>query len=315
MSDMKDRQLISVVMATYNGEKYLAEQIESILNQTHDNFELICIDDCSGDSTFDILTEFKKRFPGKISVYSNDKNLGSRKNFERACGYASGKYIAFSDQDDWWYPHKLEKLHKKIIQNQKLAFVYSNAQLVDKNLSIVKESVWDRDTKPFKGSDFYNVVYENMVMGCTILARASFVHETLPFPDKGLHQDWYMAMMAKGLNYEVDFVNEALIKYRQHEGNVVSRKKQFKKKSGYKERTLRRWFEVSLLDYSKFRDSKLRGILECKEAMLKNILEKRPFLAYRYFRAFYERLREVNAVNHKIKRSDFRLILRGVFFR
>ncbi len=315
MSDMKDRQLISVVMAAYNGEKYLAEQIESILNQTYNNFELICVDDCSDDTTLDILRQFRNRYHDKLSIYVNEHNLGSRKNFERACGYASGKYIAFSDQDDWWYPHKLEKLHEKIIMNHRLAFVYSNAQLADRNLNIIKESVWERDTKPFKGSDFYNVAYENMVMGCTILARTIFINEALPFPDKGLHQDWYLCMMAKGMNYEVDFVDEALIKYRQHEGNVVSREKQFKKKSGYKERTLRRWYEVSSLDYSKFRDSKLRDILEYKEAMLKYILEKRPFLAYRCFRAYYERLRRINAVNPKIKRSDIRLILRGIFFK
>ena len=111
--------MISIAMATYNGEKYLREQIDSILNQTIQDFELIVCDDCSTDTTWNILQDYQSQ-DRRIKCYRNEENLGFKKNFEKAIGLCTGEYIALSDQDDIWLPEHLEKL-VNIIGNADLA--------------------------------------------------------------------------------------------------------------------------------------------------------------------------------------------------
>lgn len=119
--------MISIAMATYNGEKYLREQLDSILAQTIQDFELIVCDDCSTDSTVQILNEYVEK-DSRIKVFVNAKNLGFRKNFEKAIGLCKGEYIALSDQDDIWMTEHLELLVDNI-QNKDL--IAGNSELID----------------------------------------------------------------------------------------------------------------------------------------------------------------------------------------
>jgi glycosyltransferase involved in cell wall biosynthesis len=98
---------ISVVMCTYNGEKYLREQLDSIVNQTYPIYEFIIQDDCSTDATFDILSEYRLQYP-YIKLYQNEKQKGINENFFSAISLATGDYIALSDQDDVWVLDKLK---------------------------------------------------------------------------------------------------------------------------------------------------------------------------------------------------------------
>ncbi|PJA27393.1 MAG: hypothetical protein CO189_07160 [candidate division Zixibacteria bacterium CG_4_9_14_3_um_filter_46_8] len=309
-----EEEMISVVLATYNGEKYLPMQLESIVHQTYKNIEIICVDDLSEDSTIEILRHFQRQHPHLISIHIGERNLGSRKNFERGCRLAKGKYIAFSDQDDWWRPDKLEILHRLITSRSNLAFVYSDAAITNESLNITEESFLGSIHRPFEGANFYNVAYENMVMGCTMLAATDFVKRALPFPEKGYHHDYYLAIMAKAMNYEVDYINEPLIKYRRHAANIVGRDRSLKVRSNYKARTERRYQEVSLLDFPKFTDQKLLRILRGKLEMLDSILHKNLINALRYYWAYYRDLKEAGVMNRKVMRSDLRLIFRGMFF-
>src|SRR3954471_19806627 len=102
-------KLISIVLATYNGEKYLAKQLESLFRQTYENIEIIAVDDCSNDKTLEILNEHAKRHRN-MKVFVNELNLGFIKNFDKGCSLASGEFIAPCDQDDYWDPFKMEKL-------------------------------------------------------------------------------------------------------------------------------------------------------------------------------------------------------------
>lgn len=106
--ELKNLKKISVVMATYNGEKYIREQLDSILLQTYPVYELIIQDDGSTDSTVKIIKEYADRNE-YIHFYQNEHNLGFRENFKTATMRATGDYIALADQDDVWYPQKLEK--------------------------------------------------------------------------------------------------------------------------------------------------------------------------------------------------------------
>ena len=135
-------------MATYNGEKYLREQIDSILKQTFKDWKLIIRDDGSKDKTIEILNEYEKK-DKRIKVLQDNKgNLGVAKNFEELLKNSSGEYVMFSDQDDYWMKNKiekyikvLEKLDKENLKNPLL--IHSNSYVCDKNLNILKKKMKD----------------------------------------------------------------------------------------------------------------------------------------------------------------------------
>lgn len=108
MQNKNDNPTVSVVMATYNGEKYIREQIDSILNQSYPIYELIIQDDCSTDSTPDICQKYEKDY-SNVHFYRNEHNLGFNDNFRTAAMRATGDFIALSDQDDVWFPEKIAK--------------------------------------------------------------------------------------------------------------------------------------------------------------------------------------------------------------
>lgn len=108
MSPSKDQPTVSVVMATYNGEKYIREQLDSILAQTYPIHELIIQDDCSTDSTPAICKEYESKY-SNVHFFQNEHNLGFNKNFQTAAMRATGDFVALSDQDDIWFPQKIEK--------------------------------------------------------------------------------------------------------------------------------------------------------------------------------------------------------------
>ena len=121
--------MISIALASYNGENYIREQLDSILLQSISDFELIICDDCSTDNTYQILEEYKAR-DSRIHIYRNEQNLGFKKNFEKAISLCKGEYIALSDQDDIWLVDHLKILLDKINNH---SMVSGNAIMVDSN--------------------------------------------------------------------------------------------------------------------------------------------------------------------------------------
>src|SRR5690606_28939344 len=104
--------LISVALCTYNGDHFLEEQLDSIMLQDYPYKEIVISDDCSADRTWEILKTYRDRYPGQIRLYRNEQNLGYNRNFEIVLSHCRGDYIAISDQDDIWLPHKLSSLLK-----------------------------------------------------------------------------------------------------------------------------------------------------------------------------------------------------------
>ena len=123
---------IDILMATYNGEKYLVEQIESILNQTYKNIRLIISDDESKDNTRKILEEYEKK-DNRIKVFYQEKNLGYVKNFEFLLKQVENDIFMLSDQDDVWLPEKVEKSYKTL-QEQNADLAFGDLEVVDENL-------------------------------------------------------------------------------------------------------------------------------------------------------------------------------------
>lgn len=208
-------------MCTYNGDKYLEEQLESIANQTRLPDEMIICDDKSKDGTLDILRNFKSKVSFSVRLFFNEKNLGSTKNFEKAIKLCTGDIIFLSDQDDVWYPNKLEKIEKLFYISPSTAAIFTDAELVDDNLRSLGYSMWQsigfnkREQNRFIHGKFIEVLLkQNVVTGSTMAFRSELRRLFFPIPDTWFHDAWITLLIA--FVSDLNMISEPLIKYRQH---------------------------------------------------------------------------------------------------
>lgn len=220
---------ISVVLATYNGEKFIAEQVRSILAQTHPVDELIIVDDRSTDHTIEILNELLASTPMKVEIHVNEVNLGVVKNFEKGMDLSHGDIIFTSDQDDVWRADKVEVMVKLFEQNPDCLLAFSNAKLVNEHREPFAYPLWEVSrVRPeyFDQKRYYDeLLKKRVVTGATMALRRRLFELTRPFPlDTWLHDGW-LAINAP-LYGDIAVSRETLIEYRQHTGNVLGASKQ-----------------------------------------------------------------------------------------
>lgn len=212
--------LVSVAMATYNGEKYIHQQIDSILAQSYQNFEIIIHDDCSNDQTVAIIQEYIKK-DRRIKFKRNDANLGFAKNFESIIAECNGEYIAFCDQDDIWTEDHLEVLFELIKDNNVSC---GNAILIDENgsfLGFTMQNVTGMSENIPKERLKYRLFYDNFAQGTAMMARRDFCMKYLPVPHEIKYHDYWLALIAS-LSNSVVYTNKIVLNYRQHGNNVTS---------------------------------------------------------------------------------------------
>ena len=218
---------VDILLATYNGEKYLKEQIESILSQTYSEFRLLVSDDCSSDNTKQILEEYEKK-DKRVVLYFQKENLGVIKNFEFLLNKVENEYYMFSDQDDIWKKDKIEKSVRKIEETNS-DLIYTDLEVVDEKLNTTYSSYWKLKgfyKKIKKYNNFESLYLNNFITGCTIISKKSLIEECLPLPNTSkyaLHDYWIpLVISQKG---KIDYIEEPLIMYRQHENNKIGSKK------------------------------------------------------------------------------------------
>lgn len=219
---------VDVLLATYNGEKYVAEQIDSILNQTYKNIHLIISDDCSKDNTPEILKEYEQK-DKRITVYIQQHNLGVIKNIEFLLKKVTNNLYMLSDQDDVWLPQKIEK-SVETLKKENADLVFGDLEVVDKNLKTMYPSFGDymllnKKIKKYINSYRVNYLY-NCVTGCTVLSKKEFIEKILPIPTDSkylIHDHWIGLILA--LNGKLAYMPEKYIKYRQHGDNQVGTEK------------------------------------------------------------------------------------------
>ena len=216
--------MISIALCTYNGEKFLQEQLDSIEQQTMLPDELVVCDDCSSDRTMEILQTFAGETPFPVHIHQNEENLGSTKNFEKAIKLCTGDIIALSDQDDVWLPEKLEKLEKAFRDHPDIGYAFSNGELVDDELKPLDRTVWQ--SNQFEGEMFDRYVAGEQLLcflrwqfvtGATMAFRARLKKYIFPFPEHKIwiHDGW-IAVVGSSIGEIGLPINESLVLYRQH---------------------------------------------------------------------------------------------------
>jgi glycosyltransferase involved in cell wall biosynthesis len=222
--------MISIAMATYNGERHLVEQINSILNQSLHDIELVVCDDCSTDRTYELLCNFAKK-DARVRIFRNEHNLGFKKNFEKAIELCSGEYIALSDQDDIWLPNHLEVL-LDALGDKMLAC--GNAILATEDgggtgvlLSHQESLDWVPDDDLKKAMSI--MLFRNPYQGAAMLFRRELVSIACPIPDAtGYHDKWLamVACMKGGMNYTFTPV----LQYRRSQTSITDSRQKRKSK-------------------------------------------------------------------------------------
>ncbi|MBA3257471.1 MAG: glycosyltransferase family 2 protein [Pyrinomonadaceae bacterium] len=214
---------ISIAMCTYNGERYLRDQLASIAAQTRPPDELVVCDDRSTDATCEIVTGFSASASFPVRLHVNERNVGSTKNFERAIRLCEGDVIALSDQDDVWLPEKLRRIEGCLLRNAKVGLVFTDAEVVDEDLQPLGYSLWESigfdnsQRRLVRTGRVLDVLLPgSTVAGATMAFRSGFKNLVLEIPTNLalIHDGWIALMIASVA--DVSFIEEPLIKYRQH---------------------------------------------------------------------------------------------------
>lgn len=284
---------VDILLATYNGEQYLREQLNSILSQSYSNFRLLISDDLSTDGTREILAEYVEK-DKRIIIFNQEKNLGVVKNFEFLLKKVENKYYMFSDQDDIWKENKIEK-SIQTLEETNSDLVYTDLEVVDENLNVTYESYWKLKgiyNKIKKYNNFESLYLNNFVTGCTILSKKEFIKEVLPLPNTSkfvLHDYWIPLILSQ--KHKITYIEEPLIKYRQHKNNKVGSKKKTDELKSFEEiRSLfinvkKEHFTVFIKNEDKFIDEKIKKLN--KEAIeYYEMLEKKKNINFRKWGLF-----------------------------
>ncbi|MHA8098434.1 glycosyltransferase [Aquirufa aurantiipilula] len=234
--------LISIVMASYQGEKYIEEQIHSHLNQDYPHLELVYLDDASTDRTWSILQEMALK-DARIKIFQNEKNLGYVGSFEKAIQLAQGEWIALSDQDDIWEKQKLSRLYHTIGSH---SLIYADSQLIDDKGNELPQRMSDlKNQIPYTSPLMYT--FGAWAPGHSMLFQKSILKHAFPFP-RFVSHDYYIGFLATCFQ-GVTYLPEILVQYRQHDQNAIGAnlKKAPKHYATRKQRDLRIQQRVQLL--------------------------------------------------------------------
>lgn len=216
---------ISVALCTYNGSRFLPEQLFSISRQRRLPDEVVICDDCSTDGTMAAIERFADEAGFPVHIHKNEQNLRATKNFEKAIGLCQGDVIVTADQDDVWYPDKLAKTEQAFAAPD-VGLVFSDADLIDGDGRPRRERLWTavrftpgRLAALQRGEAFMTVLRRSAVTGATMAFRAGLRDLILPIPEAWIHDDWIALLVAA--DDRVVAIEEPLIQYRLHDDNQV----------------------------------------------------------------------------------------------
>jgi len=221
--------MIEILMATFNGEKYIHEQINSILSQFYKDFHITIRDDCSTDNTVSILKKYVLKYPDKFTLVNSPEKIGSVcKSFSALLKQCDAEYVAFCDQDDVWKKDKLSVEIRKIkqLENQNgkntPILVHSDLEVVDENLHLLHKSFLK--LKNLSGEPtLEHLLYENSITGSTCLFNRALLQLAKKIPDEVIIHDWWVALVAASFG-KIGFVPSPLTLFRTNSSNILGTK-------------------------------------------------------------------------------------------
>lgn len=216
---------VSVALCTYNGEKYLSDQLDSIMNQTVQVDEIVICDDGSTDKTIEILSSYSEKYPGVFKIFRNEENLGFIKNFEKAIRLSSYEIIVISDQDDVWEKDKVEETVRFFEANPQLDGVFHDLKLIDGEKiqpsylnwkNITHETVWEE----IKNQELFAALVKkgSFILGCALAIRKRAL-KTYNMEDFPIAHDYYIVQKLSSKN-KLGFIPKSLSSYRLHPNQV-----------------------------------------------------------------------------------------------
>lgn len=228
--------MVSVLLASYNGEKYIRDQLESILNQTLSDLSIVVSDDLSTDKTPAIIREYEKRYPGRVrSLKNRERSGGAQNNFFRLMRFASdmpdssGEYVMLCDQDDVWLPDKAEvtlaqmrKLEERFGKSVPL-LVHGDLSVTDKKGLVLHDSMAKYQRIAVYDNRFSHYLVENNITGNTVMVNQSLLKRLDHIPEECFMHDWWLGLLASCFG-EIAYIDRPLVLYRQHGDNQVGSK-------------------------------------------------------------------------------------------
>lgn len=235
---METQLKVAILLPTFNGEKYLAEQLDSLLGQSYQNYIIVLRDDCSTDGTVQIIQSYLTKYPEFIHFLdSGGKNLGAGGSFSLLMRYVldhkkelglQQAYMLFCDQDDIWLEDKISVQFKAMLEaestNAKIPIlVHSDLQVVSETGQLISESFVRYQGLKTKRNRFNNLLVSNLVTGCAVLVNENLAKRSLPVPDEAIMHDWWVTLVCSAFGKLV-FLDRPLVDYRQHETNTLGAK-------------------------------------------------------------------------------------------
>jgi len=217
---------VAILLSTYNGEKYLKNQLDSLMTQSYKDFEIIARDDGSSDDTVEILKSFS------IKLLKSEQNLGAKGSFGELLKYAvqngDSEYFMFCDQDDVWKEDKIEKTLAKMQDMENTysdmpLLVHTDLEVVDEKLNTINSSFYAfQKINPFE-DNLNKFLVQNSITGCTIMINRELAQKCLPIPSKAIIHDWWIGLVDSKFG-KIGYLNSPTIQYRQHNNNTVGAK-------------------------------------------------------------------------------------------
>ena len=240
---------ISVALCTYNGERFLPEQLASIEKQTRLPDELVVCDDRSTDQTVAIVRQFAASVSFPVKIVQNAATLGSTRNFEQAIRLCEGDLIALSDQDDIWYPNRLERSEQEFRADPQAGLVFSDADVIDEQSHLQGETLWRRlgfvgeRKQALLAGRLVVLAKHRFVTGATVMFRAALRDRFLPIAAGWIHDEW-ITLIAAAVS-DLRPIDQPLIRYRIHGSQQVGFQNKLEQRAQGKTRAERHWGRVA----------------------------------------------------------------------
>lgn len=219
--------MVEILVATYQGEAYIAEQLDSLLAQEYTDFHITAQDDCSHDGTFAILQEYQRKYPEKISATRRAENSGSAwVNFMELMTTCRADYLMLCDQDDVWLPDKITKTLAKTqemearLGQETPILVHTDLIVVDERLQTIQPSFRRVMNADYSKTSLNYILIQNILTGCTAMYNRALANLLAEIPDYMVMHDWWLSLVASAFG-RMDHIRDATIRYRQHGGNQV----------------------------------------------------------------------------------------------